>query len=48
MSVYCLRGCDSSNAIFSIGKKKVFNVMLAYAENIKIVAKIETHNCLPF
>ena len=39
---------DSRNAIFSIGKKKVFNAMHANAENIKKVAKIETYNCLPF
>ena len=48
LSVYCLTGCDSCSAIFSIGKKKVFNVMLANAENIKIVAKMGTDSCLPF
>ena len=46
--MFCLTGCDSCSAIFSIGKKKVFNVMLAYAKNIKIVAKMGTDSCLPF
>ena len=47
LSVYCLTGCDSCSAIFSIGKKKMFNVMLANAGDIKIVAEMGTDNCLP-
>ena len=48
MSVCFFAWCDACSAIFSVGKKKVFNVMLANAEDIKMVAKVGKDESLPF
>ena len=47
LTVYCLTGCDSCSALFSIGKKKVFNVMLSNAQEFKMVARMGRHPSLP-
>ena len=47
LSVYCLTGCDSCSALFSIGKKKVFNAMIGNAEDIRLIATMGTDENLP-
>ena len=47
LSVNCLTGCDSCSALFSIGRKKVFNKMLSNAQEFKMVARMGTLAILP-
>lgn len=40
LSVYCLTGCDTCSALFGIGKKKVFKLMLGNAKDFQKIASI--------
>lgn len=41
LSVYCLTGCDTCSALFGIGKKKVFKLMLGNAKISKRLQVLE-------
>ena len=47
LTLYCLTGCDSCSALYSIGRKNVFNLMLSNAQEFKMVARMRTLANLP-
>ena len=40
LSVYALTGCDTCCALFGIGKKKAFKIMMNYSAELQVLADI--------
>ena len=47
LCVYALTGCDTCSALYGIGKKKAFNIMMNKSEELQGLAHVGTDNQLP-